>query len=134
MKEKTIWSRFFMLVMGLAFVTAGCAAIQKSEAKSTEQLLSAAGFHMKLANTPEQLANIQAMKQRTILTHQKDGQPRYVYTDALACKCVYVGNEAAYQEFQKLQVQQNIADENLMTAQMNQDVALDWDVWGPWVD
>ena len=47
------------------------------------------------------------------------------------CQCVYIGKDANYQSFQQLQVQKNIAHEQQMTAEMNQDNALNWGMWGP---
>jgi hypothetical protein len=113
-------------IMGVvAMVLAGCQAIENEEAQSTEQVLAAAGFQMKEATTPAQLANLQAMTQRKVVIHQQDGQPRYVYADAQDCKCVYVGDQRNYDEYQKLSVKQEIAEENL-------DASMDWGMWGPW--
>lgn len=109
----------------LAMVLASCQALENEQAQSTEQLLAAAGFQMKAATTPGQLDNLQAMSQRKIVIHEHDGQPRYVYADAQDCKCVYVGNERDYDEFQRLSVKQEIAEENM-------DASLDWGMWGPW--
>jgi hypothetical protein len=104
---------------------AACQAIEKEEAQDTEQLLAAAGFHMKEAATPDQLANLQAMTQRQIVIHHQDGRLRYVYADAEDCKCVYVGNERNYDRYQRLSLKEEIAEENM-------DASLDWDMWGPW--
>ena len=104
---------------------AACQAIENEEAQDTEQLLASAGFRMKEATTPQQLANLQAMTQRKIVIHNQDGQLRYVYADAQDCKCVYVGNERNYDEYQKLSVKEEIAQENM-------DASLDWGMWGPW--
>jgi hypothetical protein len=108
-----------------ALALIGCQAIENEEAQNTEQLLSASGFHMRRATTPEQVANIEAMTQRKIVIHQQNGEPRYVYADAEDCRCVYVGDEENYDEFQKLSVRQEIAEDNA-------DAAMDWGVWGPW--
>ena len=110
---------------GLMLAVAGCQAIESEEAEDTEQLLAAAGFHMKEASTPEQLANLQAMTQRTIVLQEQNGQTRYVYADAEDCKCVYVGNERNYDEYQRLSLREEIAEDNL-------DASMDWDMWGPW--
>lgn len=118
-------TRAAVLASGLILALAGCQAIENQEAQDTEQLLAAAGFDMKEATTPEQLANLRAMTQRKVVVHEQDNQPRYVYADAQDCKCVYVGNEKAYDEFQKLSVKQEIAEENM-------DASLDWGMWGPW--
>jgi hypothetical protein len=104
---------------------AACQTIENEQAQDTEQLLAAAGFHMKEASTPEQLANLRAMTQRKVLIHHQDGQLRYVYADAEDCKCVYVGNERNYDEYQKLSAKEEIAQENMAAS-------LDWGMWGPW--
>jgi hypothetical protein len=109
----------------LAVVLASCQAIENEDAEDTEQLLAAAGFHMKEATTPDQLANLRAMSQRKIVIQEQDGQQRYVYADAQDCKCVYVGNERNYDEYQRLSLKEEIAEENL-------DASMDWDMWGPW--
>jgi hypothetical protein len=106
-------------------VLAGCQTIENEEAQSTEQLLAAAGFHMKQATTPQQLANLAAMTQRKIVIQDQNGETRYVYADAGDCKCVYVGSENNYDEYQRLSVKQEIAQDNL-------DASMDWGMWGPW--
>jgi hypothetical protein len=109
----------------LALALASCQAIENEDAEDTERLLAAAGFHMKEATSPEQLANLRAMTQRKIVIQEQDGQQRYVYADAQDCKCVYVGNERNYDEYQKLSLKEEIAEENL-------DASMDWGMWGPW--
>src|SRR5262245_2133082 len=76
-----------VLTAGLGLVLAGCQAIGNEEAQSTEQVLAAAGFHMKEATTPQQLANLKAMTQRKIVIQDQNGEARYVYADAEGCKC-----------------------------------------------
>jgi hypothetical protein len=117
--------RATVLITGLALGLASCQAIENEEAEDTEQLLAAAGFHMKEATTPEQLANLQKMTQRKIVIQDQEGQPRYVYADAEGCKCVYVGGEKNYDEYQKLSLKEEIAQENL-------DASMDWGMWGAW--
>ena len=114
-----------MLTSGLVWLLASCQAVENEEVQSTEQVLAAAGFQMKEATTPQQLANLEAMTQRKIVIHDQDGQPRYVYADAESCRCVYVGSQKNYDEFQKLSVNQEVAQDNL-------DASLDWGMWGPW--
>ena len=118
-------TRAAVAILGLVLALAGCQAIENADAEDTEQLLAAAGFHMKEATTPVQLANLQAMSQRKIVIQEQDGQQRYVYADAQDCKCVYVGNERNYDEYQRLSLKEEIAEENL-------DASMDWDMWGLW--
>jgi hypothetical protein len=97
----------------------GCAAIEKRDTEGTEQLLSAAGFNIKPADTPEKLASLQVMKQHKVVRRElKNGQLRFLYADATVCRCLYVGDEQAYQQYQKLAVQQE-------NALMDQQAALD---------
>jgi hypothetical protein len=118
-------ARAAMLASGLVWVLASCQAIENDEVENTEEVLAAAGFHRKEATTPQQLANLEAMTQRTIVIHDQNGQTRYVYADAEGCRCVYVGSEKNYDEFQRLSLRQEIAQDNL-------DASMDWDMWGPW--
>ena len=108
-----------------------CAAMKAEEATSKEQLLAAAGFKMQLANTPEKLAHLKTLTQQKIVVHEKDGINYYVYADATTCQCVYIGQDANYQNFQQLQVQKNIVQDQKMTAEMNEDAAMNWGMWGP---
>jgi hypothetical protein len=123
--NRSTTTRRAAFVAAFALALIGCQAIENEEAQNTEQLLSAAGFHMRQATTPEQVANIEAMTQRKIVIHEQNGEPRYIYADAEDCRCVYVGDEENYDEFQKLSVRQEIAEDNA-------DAAMDWGVWGPW--
>ncbi len=127
MNHYLVLRRGAMVSVFTAIVLAGCAGQQ---AKSTENLLAAAGFDVRYADTPEKLAHLKQLTQRKLVEHTKDGQPAYVYADAMGCKCVYAGNEKDYQEYKKLAFTQQITDEQLMSAQMNQDAALNWGMWG----
>jgi hypothetical protein len=122
---------FFALLL-LGSLLMGCATIERAETIDTEQLLTAAGFRMKLADTPEKLAHLRTLTQRKIIAHQRDGGVGYVYADATACQCLYVGNEKAYQRYQQLAVEKKIAEDKRMAAEMNLDAAMNWNMWGPW--
>jgi hypothetical protein len=108
----------------------GCAMIQRQETHSTEQLLSAGGFSIKAADTPEKLSKLQSMKQRKILRRQgPDGQPQFLFADATYCRCLYIGDEMAYQTYQRLSVEQQIAEERQqaeLDASMDSPWAYDW--------
>jgi hypothetical protein len=122
-KEITM-QKLFLTVAVLALALFGCTAIQEQNTDDTEQLLAAAGFQMKLADTPEKLAHLQTMTQRKVVPHDQDGETRYVYADAEFCRCLYAGDQTAYQRYEKIAVEQNIA-------QMNENAAMNWDMWGP---
>ena len=116
----------------IALTLIGCATIQKGETLDKEQVLAAAGFTIKLADTPEKLAALQGLPQHQLITGVKDGKMIYLYADATACKCLYLGNEKAYQRYQRFALEKQIAREELYTAQTNADMDMDWGIWGPW--
>jgi hypothetical protein len=118
-------------IVALAILIGGCAAMRREEAQQTESILSAAGFQMKPADTPDRIAHLSTMTPRKIVPHTKDGKLFYVYADPKGCNCLFVGDEQAYQRYQQLALKQQLAQEQLMAAQMNEDAAMNWGLWGP---
>lgn len=117
------------LALAAAFLT-GCAAIEKAERGSTEQMLAAAGFNVVPANTPDRQASLAQLKPYVISRQFRGGQPLYVYPDAEG-NFAYIGDQAAYNRYQNLMVQQQISDQNLMAAQMaSMPGAWGWGYWG----
>lgn len=103
----------------------GCARIRAHEAIDTERSLAAAGFRMQFADTPEKQAELAKLPPRKLVSHPKDGEVVWVYGDPTGCKCLYVGSQAAYGRYQRMQQQELIATEEAQ-ASMN------WNTWGPW--
>jgi len=120
-----------MLLIAWILALAGCAALQTSQTEDTEQLLSAAGFHLKLANTPEKQAHLRTLMQHKLVPHERNGKVIYIFADA-ANNRLYVGDEPAYQKFQALAVQKQLAQEQATAAQYNAAAAMNWDMWGPY--
>ena len=127
---ETIWWRCALVVLGLAL--AGCAAIERQETGQTEQLLAAAGFATRPADTPAKLADLERLQQHKLVRHDRDGEITYVYADATDCKCLYTGDQENYDQFEKLRVQEDVAQQEEMAAEMNQQAAMNWEMWGPW--
>ncbi len=109
-------------------LTAGCASWN---APSTEALLSAAGFVTKTPSTPKQEAFYNELPPFSVQRETIKGQPIYVYADKKN-EVVYFGNQQAFQKYQQLSINQQIAEENLMASEMDEEAALDWNSWGPW--
>ena len=118
-------------ILSMAILLVACAAIQREEAQQTEPLLSASGFQMRPADTPERIAHLQTLRPLKLVPHLKDGKLLYVYADPQSCKCLFVGDEQAYQRYQALAIKQQLSQEQMMTAQMNEDAAMNWGLWGP---
>ena len=123
------FSKIFGAIVLSGFLSS-CAMMEAQQAKDTEQLLAAAGFKMKLADTPTKLAHLKTLTQHKIVPHEKDGTVYYIYADATTCQCFYWGQDQSYRNFMQLQEQQNIADEDRMTAEMNEQEYLDWNMMG----
>ncbi len=116
----------------VAVALTGCASIANQSAMDTERRLSAAGFQMKLADTPEKMARLKTITERKIIPKSMDGRTVFVYADATSCKCIYVGSEANYQAYQRLSIQQNIVNEQRATAEAAQASEMNWNTWGAW--
>lgn len=116
-----------VVAVAVAAMLPGCTT---RRADGLDQQLAAAGFQIWYADTPQKLANLEALTQRRIIAHPYDGGIRYVYADADGCKCLFTGNQLAYDEYQKTAAGDRVSGPGVMAAEMNQDAAMDWGVWG----
>lgn len=123
-----------LAVVVVALSSAGCSLIRKSQAADEENLLGAAGFKIVAADTKERIAMLQTMTPERIRPTTRDGKTYYVYPDPDNCQCLWVGDEKAFQEYQRLRLERRIDDENLAASEDEEDAAeLNWEVWGPWM-
>lgn len=118
-----------LFALAVALLT-GCAAIERAERNSTEQMLAAAGFNVIPANTPQRQASLNDLKPYTISRQFRGGQALYVYPDPQG-NFAYIGDQTAYDRYQNLNVQQQISQENMMAAQMSTMPGM-WGGWGYW--
>jgi len=123
---------YLPVLLGLIIALGACAAMQNQEAMGVERTLAAAGFQIKFADTPEKMNHLTTMEQRALFPTQRDGKLYYMYADATTCKCLYVGTEKAYQRYQELAIQQQIAQNQSNAAAMYRMSAMNWGMWGPW--
>ena len=131
-RETMQWRTAILPLVVLGLSLTGCAAIRAHQSAETEQVLAAAGFQMKLADTPAKLAHLQTLTPRKVVRYTRDGQVHYVYADPETCTCLYVGDEQRYQKYQELSLRERIADEQMSAAQANLDAAMHWGTWDPW--
>jgi hypothetical protein len=125
---RTFWTSLAALAASAAL--AGCASIGAPE---KEGQLAAAGFVQRPADTPAKMAKLQALPQNQIVVAQRKGHNVYIYADAAGCGCAYIGNDAAYQQYQQIRTANNIAQMQETTAILNQEAAMDWGgAWGPY--
>jgi hypothetical protein len=110
----------FVATLAGAILLAGCASMGSSNTKS---LLSAAGFITRTPETPKQkdiYASLPAYKIQRATIPGKG--VFYVYKDEKA-GIAYVGRELEYQRYQRLAIQQQIAEDQYMAAEMDRAAA-----------
>lgn len=123
----------------LAVLIGGCSATPEKtpDPFAAQMVLAQAGFKFKIAETPEEIAELKALPQKTIFQHPHEDQQWYVYADADGCGCLYYGDETNYQRLRKsvrdekeavrrgyvLEEKQRTAIEGGMAPQIN------WDRW-----
>ncbi len=124
------------LALSLAAACLAACATQQSMTQNTEQMLAAAGFLEKPANTPQRQARLAALPPYHVLSQRvtAGGQDSvgYVYADPQFCNCVFVGGPQAYSRFQQLAFQQHLANEQFAAEEMAQDDSFGWGNWGPY--
>jgi len=108
--------------LALLALGVGCATTTK-----TENMLSAAGFKMMPAATPEQKAHLKTLPPDKVTMVQREGKTYFVFPD-LKQQVLYVGQQAQYDEYQKLRIQNQLAQDQMSAAELNSEPA--WGVWG----
>jgi hypothetical protein len=129
---KTIKTSLYIAIIFAAAVAAlffaGCAGMGSA---NTTSLLTAAGFRAHTPQTPKQQQLYAALPPYTVQHATVKGRSFYVYKDEKA-GVAYVGHEAEYQRYQQLCIQQQIAQNYYMAAEMNRAAAVGWyGAWGP---
>jgi len=127
MMNKTM--RLLGIFVALATLSS-CAFLNQMDSSSNEQLLAAAGFEPRPADTPEKAAALAAMKPYQVNMHTKGGSVYYTYADPKQ-KLLYVGGPKQYSAYQRLNVSEDIASENEMAAMEQAQANMDWSMWGP---
>jgi hypothetical protein len=97
--------------------------------REKEDMLAAAGFTQVPANTPQRQDSLASLPPHKFVRQVRGDKVTYSYADPTICGCLYVGDQAAYGRYRENVFQRHLADEQRMTAEMNQD--LDWGLWGP---
>nr|WP_246573903.1 hypothetical protein [Chelatococcus asaccharovorans] len=95
-----------------------------------ENMMTAAGFNVRLADTPDKIAALKKLPPHKFFAQSKNNQVVYFYADPTICRCLYYGNQQAYQTYRQMAFQQNLADQQQMTAEINQQTAFDFGPWG----
>jgi len=130
---KTHQSQLNVVLIFAAAVTAlfvaGCAGVGSG---NTTSLLTAAGFRARTPQTPQQQQIYASLPPYQVHRATIKGKGVfYVYKDEKA-GIAYVGREQEYQRYHQLAVQQQIAENYYMAAEMDRAAAFGWyGAWGP---
>jgi hypothetical protein len=116
-----------LTTVAAALFIAGCAEMGST---NTTSLLSAAGFHTRTPETAKQKEIYAALPSYQVERATVKGKGVfYVYKDEKA-GVAYIGREPEYQRYQGLAIQQQIAQERYMAAELERDAA--WRLYGAW--
>lgn len=118
-------------VVALLGLVAGCTAMRRMESGEKEDLMVAAGFKVKSADTPAAMAKLKQVEPYKMIRRVKDGQMYYTFADPENCQCMFVGDSTQYMEFQRLLLKKQIADERMQAAEANEAAAMDME-WYWW--
>jgi hypothetical protein len=131
MKTRIIKSNIILIFAeaAVALFVAGCAEMG---AGNTTSLLTAAGFRARTPQTPKQQQIYAALPPYQVERATVPGKGVfYVYKDEKA-GVAYVGREPEYQRYKQLAIQQQIAQNYYMAAEMDRAAAWGWyGAWGP---
>jgi hypothetical protein len=128
--------RLYTVILLFALLLPACSSFQQEtpaqRAQRIDPVLAAAGFHMIAADSPKQqsiFATLPPLKMHYYIA--KDGKARYWFADPYECDCVYIGSANAYQRYQNLRIQQKLVKEEEQTAELNQDAAMQMNMYDP---
>jgi hypothetical protein len=118
-----------ILAAATALLLAGCESMGSA---NTTSLLTAAGFRARTPQTPQQQQIYASLSPYQVQRATVPGKGVfYVYKDEKA-GIAYVGRDQEYQRYQQLAVQQQIAQNYYMAAEMERAAAWQWyGAWGP---
>lgn len=131
MKHPLRFLTLALTAIGVLAVFPGCAALNEMQSAQTEQTLSASGFKVVPANTPERAASLAQLKPYQIHRKIKGSTVYYLYPDPKQ-GVLYLGNQQQYNAYQGYTTQQEIANENLMASDMDAADSMGWSDWNIW--
>ena len=117
------------IVAGLALLllATGCATTQTAQ---TTGMLTKAGFKLVNADTPQKQELLQSLPAERLSLVTFKGKKFYVQP-AETPNQAYVGTEKEFRAYEELRTAQQLRNDQLLAAQMNQDAMMRWNAWGP---
>jgi hypothetical protein len=94
-----------------------------------EDLLAAAGFTSRAANTPERQRQLATLPAHRFVERHRDGQTVIVYADPTVCDCVYFGGPDVYARYQQEIQARGMQGELQAPERMNEGPQWSWGDW-----
>ena len=91
-----------VMVLAAPLLGAGCATLQRYQARDTERLLAEAGFRVRPADTPDRQEDLRSVPPYQIVSRIRDGSTVYIYADPDTCRCLHVGGNEEYVRYERL--------------------------------
>ena len=126
---KQIRTSFNIISVVVLLAVTGCSTTSSTQNK--ESMLVASGFKVITPKTATQQQKLQQLQPGHVAMVQRQGRTFYIFPDA-AHNQAYVGGPHEYQAYQQMRAVNNIANEQLETAEMYQDAEMQWGAWGGW--
>ena len=118
-----------VLALALLSCTFGPRPTQ-STAPVIEGMLLDAGFVRNQVDTPEKMERVRAEVQRKVISVEEDGQTYYIYADADFCRCLYVGDETAFNRFEDMMYRKNLERNSCIDDRLRSTQAEPWREFG----
>jgi hypothetical protein len=119
-----------ILAPGVFLALAGCAGPPVNKTLKAEEVLIAAGFQLKMANTPAKLDRIGRIPQKQVVRAMIKDREVYLWADAAGCQCYYAGTRENYEQLLRNRQEEREDRRNYWyEAQHNDPLRLnpDWD-------
>jgi hypothetical protein len=127
MKQLLSYS-WIIVAAALLIFGAGCATTNAP----SENLLAAAGFKQRTADTPKKQELLKSLPKNQLTLITWKGKNYYVQPDSTNPNIAWVGSPAEFQSYEQLRLAKQLSNDNLMAAQMNQAAMMNWGgAWGP---
>jgi hypothetical protein len=130
MRSRAAWLGLAVMTAMLGIALVGCATgpssttgPSSSPAAATSQgdLLNQAGFRTHTPNSPQKLAYVNTLPAKKVVSNQYQGKVLYlVCTDPDSKQC-FVGDEAAYQRYKQLAIQQSLSEDQHKVSEQRWD-------------
>jgi len=115
-------------LIGSVFLLSGC-DIESVKAAQTARMLDAASFSRITPETPRQQEDLQRLPQRLLFRFEEEGEIYFAFADAQYCECLYVGDEDAIRNYERMVRQATLATWRQLRADFS---GMSLRVWGPW--